>query len=436
MKALLAAAALLAACDGRTGTVALELTTAPGSTVLDAVDRLRLTLTNPRAVFESVRTSSGFDVVIDVEANGELGTLIVEGLDGAGTVVATGMSPRFQINAIDARIVIYVAAPMSIELSPQTLGPARAGVAGAALAYGVIFAGGRDATGTASDAIAIYNAFDHSLTGGMTMPIARSDLVIGANATGGVYLYGGTLTGGTPSTTLLGFDTTTPPDGSYLNLGEFPGFARSDQQAILIAPDRFLITGAPALELAGGELAARTEVAELSRTAATVTPPDGLPTAVFVGPSELVRFRSGNFDTLAGGNGRARATIATLPAGKLAVVGGGDATIAVRDALLIDAATGAVTVVPDVLATGRFAPAAAANDRYLVVAGGTDLAGTPIATAEIFDATTLAPLRVVPIVPRAGTRAFPLPNGQILIAGGTEPNDVIELFTPDAPIIP
>ena len=61
------AAALLTACNASTGTLTLQLATAPGSTLLSTIERVRLTLTNRAAV-----------------------TIVVTGFAaGAGTVAAT-----------------------------------------------------------------------------------------------------------------------------------------------------------------------------------------------------------------------------------------------------------------------------------------------------------------------------------------------------------
>jgi len=108
----------LCACTGTTGTVKLDLATAPGSRVLDAVDKLRLTITNPHQVIEAGRTAAGFDLALDLDASGVSGLVIVEGFDAAGSLVACGQSPRFPLAAINAHIVIYMAPPRSIGLAP------------------------------------------------------------------------------------------------------------------------------------------------------------------------------------------------------------------------------------------------------------------------------------------------------------------------------
>ncbi|MEO7733856.1 MAG: hypothetical protein ABIY55_23025, partial [Kofleriaceae bacterium] len=147
----------LSACSGTTGTVTLELATAPGSHVLDAVDRLRVTLAGQ--VIEATRTASGFDLALELDATGAAGALVVEGFDAAGTLVACGQSPRFPISAIDAHVVVYVAAPRSIAVAPAALTAARSDVSASALAFGAVIAGGRDAAGVPSTSIAVYNAY-------------------------------------------------------------------------------------------------------------------------------------------------------------------------------------------------------------------------------------------------------------------------------------
>jgi len=405
---------LVAACESTTGTVRLELATAPGSTVMDAVETLRLSLTNPPETREAQRDSGGgFDVSLSFPAEGEITEITVEGLDPGGALVATGVSPPFALSPTNARVVIYVAPPMSIAPAPVALGPAREAVSGVALPYGVLFAGGRDASGAASDAIAIYNVYDHTLAGGLAMPIKRSEVTLAASSSGLVYVLGGKGEAGVEVSTLLAFNTTVAPSGLWISLGDQPAFARAGESAVPIGTDRFLVTGAPPGELAGGELAPRTDIAALPAAGATVTSTDGARTALFAGASELIRFRDERFDALAGGGSAVAGILAT---GRFAVVGSG------TDAALVDAATGGIEPHPGVLSVARTQPAIAATDRYVVVSGG--------GTADILDARTLARLATVPVAPRAGARAFALANGQVLIAGGSPATDLIELFTP------
>jgi len=417
------------ACTGTTGTVTLALTTAPGSTVLEGVVRLRLTITNPHQVVEVARTSAGFEIALDLEAKGVSGALIVEGLDAGGTLVACGQSPPFPVAAINAHIVVYMAPPRSVALSPRALPAPRSEVSGTALTYGVVLAGGREAGEAPSTEIAIYNAYDHTLVDGIPLPAARTGLALGTGTGGAVYLFGGAGPDGNPAGTLWRFDTTVPPNGAYTTITDQAGFARANQLIVPTGAEHYLITGTPALGLDVGTLAARTDIAALPAVAAAVVPADGIPAAIFAG-AQLVRFRQGAFDILAG-SGRSNTTAAALPGGRVVVIGGG-APLS-RDALVIDGATGMVTVIPNAIATPRSTPSVAATSRHLVIAGGTDMSGAPVATAEVLDAQTLAPIAVLPILARTGAFAIALPNDQVLLAGGTPAAGEIELFTPDPP---
>ncbi|HEX7840361.1 MAG TPA: hypothetical protein VF469_22940, partial [Kofleriaceae bacterium] len=113
MRALAPLALVLGACTGTTGTIALDLATAPDSHLLDTVQRLRVTITDPHQVVEATRTASGFDLALEVDATATSGGLIVEGFDASGALIACGQSPRFPVAAINAHVVVYMAAPRS-----------------------------------------------------------------------------------------------------------------------------------------------------------------------------------------------------------------------------------------------------------------------------------------------------------------------------------
>jgi hypothetical protein len=423
MKALAALALALAACTSSTGTVRVSLITAPGSHLLDAVQTLRVTLTQPRKVIEATRSSTGFDLALEFDAVTDSGALIVEGLDAAGTLVACGQSPRFPVTGISARVSVYLAAPRTIAISPVALAAPRTEIAVAALPYGAVIAGGAESASAASTSIAIYNAYVHELDEGVPLPAARSGMAIAIGAGGGVYLFGGAGSDGVPVGTLWRFDTTVPQHGKLDAIADQPSFARSGQLLVPIGTEHFLITGTPALELTSGMVMARSDIAELPATGAAATG-DATPTAVFSGAA-LVRFRGGSFDTLPGG-GRGHAVATKLPDGRIAVLGGAPGG---RDALVIDGATGAVTTVSNALSQERRDPVVATTSRHVVVAGGVDDAGR-IASADVLDATSLALLATLPVVPRPGGFAIALPNDQVLLGGGAAS---LELFTPEPP---
>jgi hypothetical protein len=426
VKALVFATVAASACSGRVGTIDLSLTTAPGSTVLDAVQRLRITITNPLVVVESPRTANGFDIVLDVEAVGGAGQLIVEGFDAGDALIATGMSPPFAISAIDASVVIYVAAPLTIAPAPLKLPVARVGVSSTSLSYGFAIAGGEDEATMPSDSIFIYNAFDHSLLSGMPMPAVRAFQTMATSSNDGVLLFGGVDATGAATGTLWRFDSNARPNGGYQILEERPDLARSGTPAINIASELHVITGTPPIELTFDTAVALTDPASLGGNAA-VAVIDGASIAVF-GGDPVVRLRDGAYDSLALSVDLDDSAVAI--GGRIAFVGGGADT----ELAVVDADTGAATFV-EVLSTVRHGAATAATDRFVVIAGGTDAADVTIATADILSAIDLSFVATIPCLARAGATALVLPNGQIAIVGGEPANDLLELFTPPPPTL-
>ena len=422
-------------CTGSVGTIDVSLITAPGSTVMTNVQTLRFSITDPHQEQTAKRGSDGkFQIDVQFDATDTRGAIIVDGMDSTGTVIASGATPPFPLNGTNANVIIYVAAPNSIAAAPTSLTPARSAVGTAALTYGAAFAGGLLADNTASDATAIYNAFDHSLTAGVALPAPRSGLAIGLGSLGEfVYAFGGNDSSGVPTDTLSRFDITVSPAGAITDLGSFSGLARTGQQAISIGDENLLVTGLPAANIDGNALkvTARTEVARLPSGGAAVTGSDGIAAAIFADGSGVTRFRNSQFETLAlPAAARDGAAVATLAGGKVGVMCGG------ADLIRIDAAAGTAEPFANVPSELRTGCAVASTTRYLVIAGGTNAVGV-VGTAEIYDAASLALVGTQPlVVPRTGATATPLPNGQILIVGGTDatgaPIETLELFTPDS----
>jgi hypothetical protein len=435
-----AALLVLAACGGEVGTITVELTTAPSSTVLDGVTKLQLTITEPLEVFESERSADGFSFSIDIPANGSNGALVVDGFDASGARIATGKSPPFPVAAINARIVVYMAAPMTLAASPVMISP-RDDFATGNLSYGVIFVGGRDATGAASTQVEVYNAYDHTLLVGAPLPAARIRPPV-AVAGSSVLIFGGS-DGTNPTSTFWQFDTTIAPAGGYNDLPNPQNFATGSEIATQIDTAEFAVTGTPPLVIA----AATTTIVPLEGTLSlpsiglTVTPADQIPTAVFAGAGAgtagLLQVRGTTLTDIPGGSIRVGHSVAEVAGGKVLVLGGGDGTTLDGNAIVVEAGLEpTATVTPNVLATPRSGCALAATSAYVIAAGGTAMDGSILADAEILDPTTLAHVTTIPlVVPRTGAIALTLPNDQILVAGGVDaagaPIGTIELFTPD-----
>ena len=444
--ALLAISIAGAACTN-SGTVTVTLVTAPNSTVLDSVETLELTLTDPLTTQTATRTDGSFTIDINIDAAQSDGSLIVLGLDDTNALVATGASPPFPTDSITAAIAIYMAAPNSVGASPVALDPACDQLAVAPLTYGVLFAGGRDGSGSASDAVALYDAYNHTSSAGVALPAPSAAMAAGVEGGEYVYFFGGTDSAGSATATDWGFDTTVSPNGGFNDFGVQTGYERAGQSLLAMDEDLLVLTGKPAATISStsGALTPRTDVTSLPATALEATGSDDQAAAIFVDASGVTRYRDAadKFDTLgsaADAAARDGAALAALPNGQIGVfcggTGSGSAAVLAPAGAAIDLVSEAVTAVPNVPSDGRIAGCAvAATDRFLVIAGGTLGSGGVATTAEIYDATTFAPVATAPlVVPRTGATAIALPTGQVLIVGGDDatgaPIATIELFTP------
>jgi hypothetical protein len=424
-RAFAAAFVACAACGGETGTITVELATAPGSDLLSRIQRLRLTLTEPRKVVEAERGPAGLALALEVEASGGAGAVIVEGFDQGGGLIAAGQSPPFAVAALNAAIVVYVATPLSIEPAPVALASAASRVASVPISFGVVIAGGATAGGVASDAMSIYNAYDHSLTAGRALIAPRIAPVLATGANNIVYILGGEDANGARGT-VWRFDTNTPPNGAYSELTEHPELARAGEVALSVGRDRFVIAGQPPALLSFGTAAAINSGPAVVTGAGATVIVDSIPYAVFAGPP-IVRFALDRFEVVTAADTPADAAAFALADGIVGIAGDR------RELVLVDAVTGGVTRRADALSTARKSPAAAATARHVVVAGGFDpQTGTPLASADVFDAGTLELLATVPCAARGGHQAHALANGQILFVGGSTESATIELFTPPA----
>jgi hypothetical protein len=393
------------------------------------VVQLRLTLRDPQLVFVLDRTDRGFDLALDLGADGSLRTLIVEGFDAAGALVATGMTPPLALTGRNSRVLVYMAPAMSVGPAPAALEPARSRSSAAALSYGAVLAGGVDSSGAPSDAISIYNAYDHSLLAGLAMPAPRAGVSVAVTSTNpsinGVFLFGGAGPDGAPTDTLWFFDTTAMPSGSYVQAPaadpDSPQRKRAHCAAVPLGGDRFLIAGAPPLQLATAGLTEPEKIPAFS-SGATVTTSERVISSVLVGEAtgEVLQLRGGATEPL--GAQRPNATAAALPGGRIGVFGGEGTA---RDVLVVDAATGGLTPVPGALAETYAALAVAATSRFVVVAGVRP--GGASTLVEILDAQTLERRHAVPVADELGA-AIALPNGQVLLIGAT-----LQLFTPPPP---
>jgi hypothetical protein len=447
-----AAVATLAGCPGETGTLSVRLVTAPGSTLLDPVTRIRATLSSPFRVVEADRGPDGFEIAIEVEADGRGALLTVEALDAGGEVVANGATPVLPIAAVEADIAIYLGAPSTLAAAPVALDPPRSELGTGLLQFGTLLAGGRDAAGAPVADLDIYNAYTHELVAGEDLPATRRGVAVGTSSTGYAYLLGGTDAAGAVTGTVWRFDTQAEPAGDYLELDDEPTIARTGAVIAPLGAEEFVVTGDPVVLLSGFTGVAALEMPAQLPPAAVSVQDSSLPGApiytVFIGVgagstgivrmvAEVFTDESGPPDALRTGHG-----MVPTPDEEVVAIGGRTAADGlVRSAVLYSPGNRTGSSIPDVLVTAREDAAIATNGEVLVVAGGRDAAGMVLGDAELIALATLTPIATVPmVVPRAGAVARPLPNGQVAIYGGVDaagmPVGTIELFTPrylDAP---
>jgi hypothetical protein len=435
---------LLGGCGGEEGTITIELVTAPGSDLLERIQRARLTLSNPEQVVEAERDEDGeLSLSLEVVAEGQSGAITLEGFDAAGDRIALGLSPALPVAAVDASTVIYLAPPRSIAEAPVALDPARSAMGGALLPYGAVLAGGTGADGDPLADLVIYNAYDHILQIGLDLPAPRAEPSVLTGPSDFVYLFGGIDEDDQPSADAWRFDTSVAPAGVYLELVSSSALARAGAGGAWAGNETFFLAGDPAaridaLGVTALDGAIPTAGGEAVTIASSVPTPPVLVLGLGVGTSGAAIYQGGALDQIEAPPEALRVghALLALPGGDLLAVGGEDAEgVLLRSALVFDP-SGQFSVLDDFLATGRRGAAIAVTADVVIVAGGSDAAGVPLADAELFDAETLEPIATIPLgSERIGGLALRLPNRQVLLAGGTtgagEPLALLELFTPD-----
>jgi hypothetical protein len=428
--------ALLAACLSDSGTIQVSVIAAPGSTLIESVQRIRLTLSDPRTVVEAVRGASGFSLALEAVADGEAGKIAVEGFDSNDRLIAYGLSPPFTIGPIDARVVVYLAPPQSMAIAPVQLAVPRFEIGAGSLAYGAILVGGRDNANAVRGEVELYNAYDHTLARGLDLPAPRAGAAVAATIDGRAFIIGGQGGDNQPSTLTWAFNTAAAPSGSYLELPNTAP-ARFGEHTVPISAARFLVTGSAAAQLdaINGLVTSLTSAPPLPTQMVSVLARDEI-IAVGAGAAAVVRYRGGAFDTLAIPAAlRTGHLVVTTADAQVAVIGGGDRDGLRSDAVKIDPIAGTGVTIPDVLEIPRSRPAVARAGALIVVAGGVSGSGVILDTAELLDATTLRHVATIPLVaPRAEAEAIALPNDQVLLIGGLDfrgrPTAMLELFTP------
>ncbi len=435
---------LVAACSGQEGTIQIELVTAPGSDLLERIQRARLTLSNPAEVVEAERDENGqISLSLDVVAEGESGFARLEGFDDGGELIALGLSAVLPVAAVDAAIALYLAPPFSFAEAPVALEPARSEVAGALLPYGAVLAGGRDADGDPLGSLVIYNVYDHELQIGLDLPEPRAQMTALIGTSDIAYLFGGLDGDGEPSADAWRFDTGVSPAGLYVQLITDDSLARAGAAGAWAGSESFFVAGDPPASMDAARVSAIDDAVPAAggaaATIASITAAQPvLVVGAGVGTTGAAIYQSGVLREIEGPPElqRSGCALVPLPDGRLLALGGADPEGApLASGVVYDPATAAFTVVDDLLTTPRLGAAIAVTSDVVIVAGGTDADGTARADAEILDADDLGRMGTLLLVgARVGGLALALGNRQVLIASGTddagEPVGRLELFTP------
>ncbi len=454
---------VVAGCSGQQGNVELDVVSPGTGSVFAGLTTVRLSVVREGAAVlmkeGPVGAAGQIDVDLSIPATGVLGDVRLEGLDAAGTVKVRGRLPPMELVSSTGVLKLWVAPVGASAKLPATLPVAVAKPAGVALPAGALLAGGAAAGDVASTQMLIWNQFFLELQPGAALPGARKGLcAVGTDVLGGVLLFGGADDTGAVKADLWRFDTTAPPMGTYSSIAvpELAALARRDARAVQLGDLALVAGGSTATGSADGALLIElpsvtasgraTFISATARSAPALAASGGGVVVAGGGPAE--RFLATPTPAFSPISGPAvletitGSAAATLPDGRVVIAGGrlgiGASGNPSSRSLFVYAPTPTPTIteLPDALATGRTDATVTVVGGELLVAGGRDMLFSPLADAEVFDATTLARLRVIPLSgPRFDHTAILLGNGTVLLAGGQSATDTplatLELYTPE-----
>jgi len=446
---ILSLAPLLLSCNDTAGTLHLSIVTAPNSDLMARASQIRLTLSDPKTVRVVDKQGGGFALDLDLTVAAQRATLRIEALDAASQVLAWGETPPLVLGPITADLAVFIAPAQTFATAPVAFASARSQMGVAGLSFGVLFVGGVDASGSARDDVTIYNAFTHAFQIGKSLPQPRVGPTVAANGTKYAYIVGGDDPAHAPAVSGWLYDTGVAPNGAYFDLSAtLP--APLGQLALPLAAtgtNRFVLSGPMAGVLDGATLRETAIAPAIGVPAQGATVISASVNAYFVGDrgaaSAIVKVdAAGLASELPDIPSLHRTGHAVVARGAdLLIVGGGATANLASSIVKVDTATMTATSFDAVLSPPRRGAAVALADggRWLVVAGGTDATdsgpGTVLQTADVFDAATMMRVATVPLAhARTAASATTLANGQILLAGGVDatgaPIAELELFTP------
>jgi hypothetical protein len=455
---LLALVGACAAC-GKTPIITVELVTPTGEDTFAGATRLRVRNATPASEKETALVS-GAEVTLDLpdlSAGGDTTTITIDALDDAGIVLAHGASPAFSLVPAESYLRVYVARTGAFGEAPGALAAGRSDVGVATMAgLGALIVGGADANGTPVGVTTVYNEYLHQTAQAADLGVPRAGLALFEASDSVVVAFGGRAADGVSSLMEV-FDPWQGYTGVWMAYSDegVASLARA-HAPVAILSDGILCAGgtdgggaplASAVELVAGaapEATALTASLAAPRAGHTVTRQlDGGAALIYGGAAaadapvaERYSVGTKTFSSLGLDPAlmRSEHSATLLDDGRVAIIGGFDATGAARADVVVVAGDGTATPYEGVLRTPRGRHTATLVGGAILVAGGGDDVGT-LADAELletagFTVTATAPLRGA----REGHGAVLLATGTVLIAGGVDetgaPLARLELYTP------
>jgi hypothetical protein len=458
----------ITACGGKSGTLTLNIVTSPGDDPFNDAATVRFTVGTDTSHVTTVPVTGGhFSYKVSFKPNDMTGPVLIEALDAGGTVVAHGQTPYLLLSAVDqGPISAWVGRPGRVAPADAALPKAVAETASTYVpGLGVLYCGGRDATGTALADTSVYDVFTHAIISTAPMDKARAGAISAqANDVNGI-VYGGATSAGFGNASAVDgelqlFDPTVGV-GVWAALGVDDGFAaRAYATKVILASGAILVTGGvdgSGNVLSSAGLIPNSGTIKLSATSGPMVAPrvghagaaakfpegdgailfGGLPPGSTTLPvaERIVGQAFSAYDVGAQEN-RVNATATTMPNGDVLILGGKTATGAQASGLVITPTVPAtVSTLPNVLSVAREGHSASLTGNDLVVCGGADAMGAVQGTCDVLDAMTYMRKSTVPLATaRRGQSSETMETGVVVIAGGIggdgAPLASMEIYTP------
>jgi hypothetical protein len=458
----------ITACGGKSGTLTLNLVTSPGDDPFADAAQVRFTVGAMGEHVTVVPVSMGhFSYKVSFKPDDMTGPVVIEALDSGGAVVAHGQTPYLLLSAVDqGPISAWVGRPGRVAPAAAMLPKAIAETTSAYIpGLGILYAGGRDPSGTALSDTSVYDVFTHAIIVTSPMEKVRAGAVAMPLSNVHAAVYGGA--------TSAGFGMSSAVDGSLelfdptvgvgvwaaLPVDTFP--ARAYPTKIILAQGAILVTGgvdasgnaqasaglvnfdgAITLTTVSGPMAA----ARVGHAGAAAKFPEGdgallfggLPTGTTGQPvAERVVGQSFSAYDVGAQPNRTGATATTMPTGDVLILGGATSTGAQSSGVVITPTSPSATVtpLPMALSVPRSGHTASITGGDLVVCGGVDDKGMAQASCDVLDAMTYGRKSTVPLsVARTGATSETMETGVVVIAGGIgadgAPLASMEIYTP------